>query len=234
MTTPVPQEDCAALSAATARLLDTVSGLSDADVTAPSRLPGWTRGHVLAHLARNSDALIEVLAGRPMYASAEARDADIAEGAPRPAATQLADLTFTAHRLDGAFTAQPDGEAGWQRTIELRNGVTDLVAGIPWRRWIEVELHHVDLGAGYGLDDIPEEFVGREIANLAKRFTGHPDLGVGIELRSEDGQSWRTGTPDGEPVVVTGRPADLLGWISGRGDATALTASAELPVLPTF
>ncbi|MEV0474381.1 maleylpyruvate isomerase N-terminal domain-containing protein, partial [Streptomyces prunicolor] len=30
----------------------------NASVAEPSRLPGWSRGHVLAHLARNADALV--------------------------------------------------------------------------------------------------------------------------------------------------------------------------------
>lgn len=231
---PHAADDCAALREATARLLDTVAKLDDAEVAAPSRLPGWTRGHVLAHLARNSDALLNVLAGRPMYDSADARDADIATGAPRPAAEQLEDVAVTALRLDGAFEAQPEGDAGWQRTIELRNGVTDLVASIPWRRWIEIELHHVDLGSGYELEDVPAEFVDREIPNMAKRFSGHPELPAGIELRAEDGRSWRTGSEEGEPLVVTGTPVALMGWITGRTDGTGLSASAELPKLPAL
>ena len=29
----------------------------------PSLLPGWTRGHVLNHLARNADAMVRTLSG---------------------------------------------------------------------------------------------------------------------------------------------------------------------------
>ncbi len=233
-TSPAPADDCAALRDATARLLDTAAKLDDAAVAAPSRLPGWTRGHVLAHLARNADALLNVLAGQPMYASADSRDADIAAGAPRPAAAQLEDVAVTAHRLDGAFAAQPEGEAGWLRRVELRNGVTDLVANIPWRRWIEIELHHVDLGAAYTLDDLPAAFVDRELANMAKRFSGHPELPAGVELRARDGRSWRTGAAGADPVVVTGSPVALMGWITGRSDGAELSAATALPVLPTF
>ena len=34
------------------------------DVAAPSRLPDWTVGHVLTHLARNADSIVRVLAGQ--------------------------------------------------------------------------------------------------------------------------------------------------------------------------
>src|ERR1035441_5721059 len=45
------------LGAATARLLATSAGFTDAQVREPSLLPGWTRGHGLSHVARNADGL---------------------------------------------------------------------------------------------------------------------------------------------------------------------------------
>ena len=42
------------LADATAGLIMGVGGLTDADPREPSLLPGWTRGHVLTHLARNA------------------------------------------------------------------------------------------------------------------------------------------------------------------------------------
>jgi maleylpyruvate isomerase len=63
-------DDLASVQAATERLLHAVGALDNAAVTQSSRLPGWTRGHVLTHLARNADALVNVFEGRPMYASA--------------------------------------------------------------------------------------------------------------------------------------------------------------------
>ena len=74
---------------ATQRLLDTARIITEPDLRAPSLLPGWTRAHVLAHLARNADAMRTVLAGvrtaqdRPGYASAEAREAGIEQDAGR-------------------------------------------------------------------------------------------------------------------------------------------------------
>lgn len=144
-------DDLASVQAATERLLHAVGALDNAAVTQSSRLPGWTRGHVLTHLARNADALVNVFEGRPMYASAEARDADIEAGAARPLDEQLADVRESAERLRAAAAAPAD----WSRTVELRNGVTDRAERVPFRRWIEVELHHVDLGIGYELEDLP-------------------------------------------------------------------------------
>ncbi|MEU0336845.1 maleylpyruvate isomerase family mycothiol-dependent enzyme [Streptomyces sp. NPDC006193] len=220
--------DLACVRKATDRLLTAVAELDDASLAEPSRLPGWSRGHVLAHLARNADALVNVLEGRPMYVSAEQRDADIERGAPRAAAAQLADVRESAAR----FQAAGEAPADWTRTVELRNGVTDSASRVPFRRWAEVELHHVDLGIGYELEDVPAEFLERETDFLAQRFSGHPGVPA---IRVTDGtRAWRTGREaDGPEVTVSGRPADLVGWLAGRRDGAALEVrGGALPTLP--
>ncbi|MFH9730727.1 maleylpyruvate isomerase family mycothiol-dependent enzyme [Streptomyces sp. NPDC017260] len=220
--------DLASVRDATERLLSAVGKLDNASVTESSRLPGWTRGHVLAHLARNADALVNVFEGRPMYVSGEARDADIERDAPRPLDAQLADVRESAARLQDAWAVPGD----WSRTVELRNGITDAASRVPFRRWVEVELHHVDLGIGYELEDLPAEFTERESEFLAARFAGHPDV---PPTRLTDGtRAWSTGREASAPeVTVTGRPADLLGWLAGRREGTALSAQGgPLPSLP--
>src|SRR6266581_4723235 len=87
---------------ATQRLLGTARVITQADLRAPSLLPGWTRAHVLAHLARNADAMRNLLIGarsgqdRAAYASAEAREADISRGAGMTAKELMADLADSA------------------------------------------------------------------------------------------------------------------------------------------
>ncbi|MFB7331623.1 maleylpyruvate isomerase family mycothiol-dependent enzyme [Streptomyces adustus] len=220
--------DLASVRDATDRLLAAASKLDNASLAEASRLPGWSRGHVLAHLARNADALVNVLEGRPMYPTADARIADIERDAPRPLDVQLADLRESADRFQETGAASAD----WSRTVQLRNGVSDSAARVPFRRLIEVELHHVDLGIGYEAEDLPAEFTEREIDFLVERFAGHADVPA---TRLTDGTSaWDTGRPAAEPeVVVTGRPADLLCWLAGRRDGSALTVTgAALPTLP--
>lgn len=220
--------DLASVRDATERLLTAVGKLDNASVTESSRLPGWTRGHVLAHLARNADALVNVFEGRPMYVSGEARDADIERDAPRPLDAQLADVRESAARLRDAWAVPGD----WSRTVELRNGITDSASRVPFRRWVEVELHHVDLGIGYELEDLPAEFTERETEFLAARFAGHPDV---PPTRLTDGtRAWSTGREASAPeVTVTGPPSDLLGWLAGRREGTALsTEGGPLPSLP--
>ncbi|MGV9932281.1 maleylpyruvate isomerase family mycothiol-dependent enzyme [Streptomyces olivaceoviridis] len=220
--------DLACVREATNRLLNAVTAMDNASLAEPSRLPGWSRGHVLAHLARNADALVNVLQGRPMYASAEARDADIERDAPRPLEVQITDVRESAAR----FQAAGEAPADWTRTVELRNGVTDSASRVPFRRWGEVELHHVDLGTGYELEDLPAEFLERETGFLTERFSGHPDVPA---TRVTDGtRAWTTGRAADEPgITVTGRPADLVGWLAGRRDGAALEVrGGTLPKLP--
>src|ERR1700733_15569183 len=87
---------------ATQRLLDTARALAEPALRAPSLLPGWTRAHVLAHLARNADAMRNVLVGagageeRPAYDSQDARDDDIERGASQTAKELMADLADSA------------------------------------------------------------------------------------------------------------------------------------------
>ncbi|KOV59045.1 maleylpyruvate isomerase family mycothiol-dependent enzyme [Streptomyces sp. MMG1121] len=220
--------DLACVRDATERLLDAVAKLDNASLAEPSRLPGWTRGHVLAHLARNADALVNVLEGRPMYTSAEARDADIERGAPHPLDVQLADLRESGAR----FQALGDAPADWSRTVELRNGITDSASRVPFRRWAEVELHHVDLGIGYELEDLPAEFTEREIDFLAQRFAGHEEV-PSTSLSAGNGRIWTTGGgAEGAPVAAEGTAADLLGWLAGRRDGSGLTTDGPLPKLP--
>src|SRR6478735_4255066 len=86
-------------------LLSTVNDLDDEAVRGPSLLPGWTRGHVLAHLARNADGLANVARTAvtgdvtPMYESAAQRDADIEAGAGRSASDHESDVEASAERL---------------------------------------------------------------------------------------------------------------------------------------
>src|SRR3954449_7312410 len=111
----------AELPSANRRLLDTVTHLPDDAVLRPSLLPGWTVGHVLTHLARNADALVNLCdwaqtgVRKPMYASLEAREADIAEGKARPLAEQVDDLVAAEARLRERFEDLP--EAAWRTEI---------------------------------------------------------------------------------------------------------------------
>jgi maleylpyruvate isomerase len=154
---------------ATQRLLDTARIITEPDLRAPCLLPGWTRAHVLAHVARNADAMRNVLAGvrtgqdRPGYTSAEAREAGIEQDAGRPANELTSDLADSAMALRTVARQLPD--EGWQVPVRmLDTGTRFPAAELLTRRLVEVELHHGDLGAGYGPAGWPAAFAAMELS----------------------------------------------------------------------
>lgn len=221
------------LGPSTDRLLATVRPLTEEDVRRPSLLPDWSVGHVITHLARNADSLVNLAnwartgVPTPQYASRESRDADIEAGAGRPAAELIADLTDSADRLRAALEAVPDD--AWDIVLEWRGGVHNPAGMIPAARLREVEVHHVDLGLGYGFDDMPAEFRIRLLADSVRRWPDDFD----VTMRAEDlDRSW----PEGEPraIVVRGSSGDLLGWASGRTKGEGLRCDGELPAAPSW
>lgn len=153
---------------ATQRLLGTARILTEPDLRAPSLLPGWTRAHILAHLARGADAMRNLLAGarsgqdRPAYASAEARQADIVQGAGLPPKELTADLADSAMAWRTVARQLPDD--AWQVPVRILDSVPFPAAQLLARRLVEVELHHCDLGAGYVPADWPAAFAAMELA----------------------------------------------------------------------
>jgi maleylpyruvate isomerase len=153
---------------ATQRLLGTARVIAEPDLRSPSLLPGWTRAHVVAHLARGADAMRYLLVGarsgqeRPAYLSAEARAADIEHGAGRPAKELMDDLASSAMALRSIARSLPD--AAWQFPVRILDSAQFPAAQLLTRRLLEVELHHCDLGTGYGPADWPAAFAAMELA----------------------------------------------------------------------
>jgi maleylpyruvate isomerase len=144
------------LDTAMQRLIDEARIMTGSDLRAPSLLPGWSRAHVLSHLARGADAMRNVLVGaragqdRPAYASPEVRHADVDRSAAAEAKELVDDLVSSAMALRTVVRQLPD--TAWRYQVRMldspRFPATQLLA----RRLAEVELHHCDLGIGYGHD----------------------------------------------------------------------------------
>ncbi|NUT10216.1 MAG: maleylpyruvate isomerase family mycothiol-dependent enzyme [Nonomuraea sp.] len=214
----------AELASATNQLLATAASLSDADVAAPSLLPGWSRGHVLAHLAGNAASHLNLLTWArtgvrtPQYSSAEARDAEIEAVAARPAAAHLAALEDSAGRLAAAFRDLP-GEA-WSAPVEGMRPPPHPAWYLLVRRLREVAVHHVDLGAGYRPSDWPEPFVRRELHDCRLSWPYERSTVSEIVLTGEPQQRWQN---LGKGPAVRGAPADMLAWLTGRSDGEGVT-----------
>jgi maleylpyruvate isomerase len=226
-------DNLALLAHETALLVASAGAMDDQSIQAPSRCQGWTRAHVLSHIARNADGLGNLaswaITGRAvaMYESAQAREADIAAGSTRSAQEIFADVTESASR----FASAARGLAGppEQVEVEMRTGRRVLGGQLPTLRLLEVVFHHVDLLVGYTFADADPGFVKRTISNAVGRIS-RSDLVPALTLRSDDGDMWSTGEGTQE---VTGTSAGLLLWLA-RGDGAAVSSPEPLPGLPAW
>jgi maleylpyruvate isomerase len=209
---------------------------TDAWAVQPSLLPGWTRGHVLTHLARNADAMVRTLAATavgdqvPMYDGEDAREAEIRAGAGRPAAELAADVIDSAGRLSGTWARLDD--AGWDRAAVARTGPLPArrLIGMRWR---EVEIHRIDLADGYGPGDWPASFVAPLLPSLLdpERLGPRLPAGVTVEVVNTDsGQRWLVGE-DVPPPVGTERSARAAAARAGLRAAVRSAAPAPTRVV---
>jgi maleylpyruvate isomerase len=219
---------------ATERLLRTAEALDAGAVAEPSLLPGWTRGHVLTHVARNADAYTNLLTWArtgvetPGYATPAARVEGIEAGAGRPLRDQIDDIRAAHERFADAGAAMP-AEA-W--TFHLPS-TGQSASAVPWARLREVEVHHVDLGAGYAPGDWSDAFALRLLREIV---TGFPPEAGPLVLRPFGTEHPLTiGDPAGAPVVG-GPTRSIAAWLAGRGDGADLTVApdGELPTPPVW
>ncbi|GAA2803310.1 maleylpyruvate isomerase family mycothiol-dependent enzyme [Saccharopolyspora taberi] len=229
----------AAVEQATVRLLDTVSQLDELGVHGPSLLPGWTRAHVISHLARNADGCLNLLrwartgVEHPMYASAADRDADIEEGAIRGHRLLLEDLDCSCERLHEAARALP--VRAWENEVYSGPGKPVPAHEVLRQRLLEVWVHLADLDLGFGFDDIPQPDVEEILEDVVQQFGGRPDVPALTVVVDFDGRerSWELRGTTSRPSRVHGYPGEMLGWLLGRTSGAGLGGD-PLPALPVW
>jgi maleylpyruvate isomerase len=193
--------------------LQTMAAHGDDDPATPSQLPGWTRGHVLTHIARNADAFAHVLAGldagesRAAYpGGVEARNAAIDEGAARTWPELVADVDATAAR----YEEQLAGQQAWEGHATTSSGERTSGVDVPHHRWREVLVHHADLGdAGFTFDDWPAEYVRQDLRLLTMIWRARRPMGA-TELPA---------------AALAVPPALRLAWLLGRAEIEGLPAA---------
>ncbi|GAB3928746.1 maleylpyruvate isomerase [Microlunatus endophyticus] len=193
------------------RFLRLIPSLSDSEIAAASRLPGWTRGHVLAHLtdaARARARLIEhELRGEhvEMWAPGE-RNRIIEETAGRTASQHEQAFAESAMNLERVWSTVQDWDA-YETTV--------------FTRWRELLVHLVDLDVGVERTEWEDSFVIHVRDLFSRRL---PD-GSAI-LAGDLSRRWGTGT-----VVAAGGGRDLAAWLLGRESPVV---GPELGGWPTY
>jgi maleylpyruvate isomerase len=194
-------------------VVSTLHDLTDAGVTEPSLLPGWTVGHVATHIARNAEGHVRMLDAAKrgevaaMYPGGpEQRANDIEAGARRSAAELLADVTTSATQLEAAWAALPEGAwAGHGITFGGETTMADLL----FIRWRETTVHHADLGLGYSWKDWDGDYVRLELARLTMLWASRRPMGL-------------TDLP-AEAMSVTEH--QRVAWLLGRAEIDGLPAA---------
>jgi maleylpyruvate isomerase len=225
-----------AIERASHRLLDSVAGLDELAVHQPSLLPGWSRAHVISHLARNADGFSNLLIWartgieHSMYASGDDRDEAIAEGSVRSYRLLLEDLAASCDRF--AQSARTLPTTAWM--AEIADAVGDPMPAhhMLRLRLLEVWVHLVDLDVGTGVDDIPQPDVEQLLEDVVQQFGGRPDVpALSVEVDFGDHRrSWDLRGTTSPPSRVRGEPGPMLGWLLGRTGPQHLDGYApELP-----
>lgn len=238
MTVPEPAAaDLDLLRSTTERLLATLDGTDEASLTGPSVLPGWTRLHVITHLARNADGVrtlaLAARTGQPfgMYPARPLRDADIEAGATRPAELVVLDTRAAAERLLADLETMP--EAAWSAVVHPFGSVDGPrvpAVALPGLRLREVEAHHVDLDLGYSFTESPAPVLVSLLDQMPSRFAQTVLAPATIRATDLD-LSWTIGTEGGP--VIEGLGADVITWAMGRSDGSALRSSVgAVPASP--
>ena len=215
----------------TGLLLGTARSLDPGSLGDSSRCPGWTRGHVLTHVARNADALVNLVtnattgSSTPMYATPESRETDIEAGAGRPLDEQVVDLESSAARFASAAAGLT--EEMTDLPLVARNNTRVKAGYLPFMRLREVVLHHLDLDADYGFADVDDDVLLWLLQDTIRRLSRDAET-PSMSIRTDEGDVWSIG--DGRPIV-SGSRADVLAWLT-RGVTTGMTGT--LPTIPSL
>jgi uncharacterized Actinobacterial protein TIGR03083 len=238
--TRTPADTLAWAGDGAAHLRGLMTRMGDDAFTAPSALPGWTRAHLLSHIARNADAMINLLTWArtgtptPAYASVEQRNADIEAGAKRSPAAIRDDVIESSDRLAQVVRDMP--EAAWSAHVKNVQGVEIPATDITWIRAREMWIHAVDLDVGASFNDMPPPMVAELLTDVARSMGAKEDCPPLRLVATDQERTWTVGS-EAEAEAVTGTAPELVAWLLGRSRGKSLRTGdggRKLPKLPRW
>jgi maleylpyruvate isomerase len=207
-----------------------VERLTDEELAAPAALPGWSRAHVVAHLARNADALVNLLSWArtgvetPMYPSRAARDAGIETTAAQPAAELRADYAAACARFAASVETLPD--SAWASILRNMQGREIPSTEVPWMRAKEVWVHGVDLDAGLAFAELPPDLCVALVDDVLGLFAARDEAPGARIVATDVDRAWGSGAS-----TVEGPVSAIAAWLT-RSDAAGLTG--DVPPAPRW
>jgi maleylpyruvate isomerase len=252
-----------ALDDATGALSTSLGRLTADALNRPSLLDGWSRAHVVAHLANVADALVRMTAdalsgtATRMYPGGRAqRNADIDKTAHTNQRQLLDAFRSSANRLSSTW--HEVATDSWATAVDEQDLGTMQLSRLVALRLTEVEVHHADLAVGFGPREWSPDFTHTclplRVAALA-RMRRRPDAdhairGTWLLLCDDLGRQWRvladgarvditeiTDTTEGERLadtVLRGTANDLVAFLLGRQDPAMLGVEGDAGRARTF
>ena len=198
------------------RLLQALDGLTDEQCRQPSLLPGWSRGHVLSHLANNAYSHLRMFEAASRGEETEqyeggkpTRDAQIEAWSSLSAHELVGHVRASIYALEGAWaSATPTTWTGFGIKSHVggaRVAITDLML----MRWCETEVHHADLNLDYSFESWDSTFVRFELERQLMIWNSRKSMGLTVlpeaaaKLSPNHRLAWLLGrvAVDGLPVV---------------------------------
>jgi maleylpyruvate isomerase len=208
----------------------------DDALAGPTALPGWTGRHLVAHLAANAEALLNLAhwahtgEETPMYSSPQQRDADIRSGAQRSPAELRRWAEESAGRLATALDELSDDQ--WSRPVRTAQGRLVPASEIPWLRAREVMVHAVDLDPALRFVNLPEDFLLALADDVVARRSGGDQ--PALVLTADGGRhTWKV-PGRGEPTELRGSLGAVVACLTGRPGADVTAPSGAVPHLPPW
>lgn len=212
----------------------TIASLTDDELAKATHCEGWTRAHLIAHLALDAGAMTNLVTwavtgeGTPAYESRDKRDADI-EATAQLSAVELAKTLgqADARLLEALHTLRNGVQVDTVPT--LFSGDVNVFS-LPARRTTEVIVHHDDLDTTWEWHEADPDATVDAIEVCVHRLQGHPDS-PGLHIVAREGEEWTIG--DGS-YRVEGYYEALLPFLAREQVEEGLRHEGELPSLPSW